>query len=706
MTKVMIVEDEVLVAEDIRSSLTRIGYEVAAVVHSGEDAVRKAIETRPDIVLMDIVLRGKMNGIEAAESIIAQLNIPVIYLTAHADPMTFERAKMTDPYGYIVKPFETDALQRLIDMALYKHDMSSRLRESEQKFRSLFNQASDSIFLLLPSGDDLIIEDLNYAALETHGYTKDELLGRSISVLDDPETRKHIPGRVHQLMKGNLLHAEGTHIRKDGSTFPVDISAQMLYIGRKPYVLAIDRDISKRKKYESELQERVKVAELSSDIGMSLTTKKSLRESLQSCAEAIVLHLDALFARIWVMNEEEDMLELKASAGLYTHTDGTHSRIRPGHFKIGMIAKNRQPHITNSVIGDPQIPEQEWVKRENIVSFAGYPLVFEDRLVGVMALFSRNTLSDVVMRALSSFSDIVSVSIMEKRAADATFKSRTLLMNVLDGIEAIVYAADMKTYELLYLNNYAKNVFGDVTGKICWQSIQSGQTSPCVFCTNDRLLTPDGRPCGAYHWEFQNTVNGRWYDIRDRAIEWTDGRIVRLEIATDITELKEAEELLRSMSFIDDLTGLHNRRGFLTLAVQQLKTAHREKKKMSLIFIDLDNMKWINDNLGHPAGDQALKSTSDVLIKSFRESDIIARIGGDEFVVLAPEDSGSDTESLTRRLESRIEHYNAEGKRPFDLSLSIGIASYDPLRPSSIEELLYRADSLMYKHKHEKKKGR
>jgi signal transduction histidine kinase len=112
----------------------------------------------------------------------------------------------------------------------------------------------------------------------------------------------------------------------------------------------------------------------------------------------------------------------------------------------------------------------------------------------------------------------------------------------LDSIDAAVYVADMGTREILFASKYLRDLFGDVVGKLCWQVLQAGQSGPCAFCTNDRLLDTHGEPSGVYSWEFQNTVNGRWYEIRDRAIRWVDGRLARLEVATDITERREAEE--------------------------------------------------------------------------------------------------------------------------------------------------------------------
>jgi len=121
-------------------------------------------------------------------------------------------------------------------------------------------------------------------------------------------------------------------------------------------------------------------------------------------------------------------------------------------------------------------------------------------------------------------------------------RAHQMLLTVLDSLDAIVYVADIQTHELLFLNRFSRNIFGDGVGKPCWQVLQTNQTGPCEFCSNDKLVSSEGKIQGMYAWEFKNTVNGHWYDIRDRAIPWIDGRIVRLEIATDVTEKKATEE--------------------------------------------------------------------------------------------------------------------------------------------------------------------
>ena len=158
-----------------------------------------------------------------------------------------------------------------------------------------------------------------------------------------------------------------------------------------------------------------RLLELQAEIGVSMLKADSVPEMLRRCAEALVKHLDAAFARVWTLNRETEVLELRASAGLYTHLDGAHSRIPMGQYKIGMIARDRVPHLTNNVVGDPKVHDQKWAKQEGMVAFAGYPLLVEERLVGVLGMFSRRSLPDTTLLALGAVASALALGIERKQ---------------------------------------------------------------------------------------------------------------------------------------------------------------------------------------------------------------------------------------------------------------------------------------------------
>ncbi|MCK5504113.1 MAG: diguanylate cyclase, partial [Thermodesulfovibrionia bacterium] len=196
----------------------------------------------------------------------------------------------------------------------------------------------------------------------------------------------------------------------------------------------------------------------------------------------------------------------------------------------------------------------------------------------------------------------------------------------------------------------------------------------------------------------QRTKDGRIQDILVNAkVVCIREKDYIQSIWIDITERKIMERQLITAAITDELTGLFNRRGFFTLAEQQCKLSDRTKRLMSLLYLDIDGLKTINDELGHREGDRALIDTANVLKRTFRESDIIARIGGDEFAVLLTEPSESDVENVVvNHLQNRLKEFNIQEDRNYELILSIGMSHYDPERPCSIDELFTRADDLMY----------
>ncbi len=188
---------------------------------------------------------------------------------------------------------------------------------------------------------------------------------------------------------------------------------------------------------------------------------------------------------------------------------------------------------------------------------------------------------------------------------------------------------------------------------------------------------------------------------------YTDFPFVQV-IAQDITQRVMMEERLRELSLSDELTGLRNRRAFYIFVEQQIRTIGHIIRGgsggMLLFFIDIDNFKWINDTFGHEEGDRVLVDLATILKSCFRKSDVIARIGGDEFAVLALGAMKESKDIIIRRLRERIKEFNEKVGRPYKLSISIGVSYYDPYNPCSVEELMRSADKSMYMDKEKRKK--
>jgi diguanylate cyclase (GGDEF)-like protein len=177
-------------------------------------------------------------------------------------------------------------------------------------------------------------------------------------------------------------------------------------------------------------------------------------------------------------------------------------------------------------------------------------------------------------------------------------------------------------------------------------------------------------------------------------------------IARDITERKQREQQLRSLTIIDELTELYNRRGFLTLAERHLKLAARKKRGVFLLFADLDGLKHINDTFGHLEGDRALIDAAEILRRSFRSADIIARLGGDEFTVFPLEAATESADLLIARLEEHLQAHNEMHRdRGYQLALSVGIARFEPDSSWTIDQLLEHADRALYTQKRQRHKA-
>ena len=308
----------------------------------------------------------------------------------------------------------------------------SALRYSEENYRLVVETAPDAVISIDERGAILFA---NPATARIFGYDPMELIGKPLTILMPEFLRKlHEKGFSRYLATGqrhiNWQGTELTALRKNGQEFPVEISfGELSRDGHKVFTGFI-RDISERKQAEELRAAHARQIAVRADVSMAFGKKGSLKTILGECSEAIVRHLNAAFARIWTLSGDGKMLELQASAGMYTHLDGPHSRIPMGQFKIGMIAQERKAHLTNDVLNDPRISNRAWAEKEGMASFAGYPLSVGDRTVGVLAMFSRKPVTPETTETLASGADLIAQGIERKRAQEALQMTQAELARV------------------------------------------------------------------------------------------------------------------------------------------------------------------------------------------------------------------------------------------------------------------------------------
>jgi PAS domain S-box-containing protein len=258
--KILVVEDEAITVMHIKKTLESMDFEVVSTASKGMEAVEKAGNLKPDLVLMDIVLKDKMDGIEAADKIQTLFDIPVIYLTAYSDEGTYERAKLTKPYGFLTKPINSDVVKVTIETAIYKHDLDKQLAESEEQYRLILETARSGVFY---TDSDNKIKYLNQNMAEELGYPMHEMLNAEITEFMDKSSQNSFKF-MNEWKNGKNRVNEFKLIRKDGSSFWALISASPVLNNNDEYlgVIGVITDINARKAFEKAIVEQGKRSEV------------------------------------------------------------------------------------------------------------------------------------------------------------------------------------------------------------------------------------------------------------------------------------------------------------------------------------------------------------------------------------------------------------------------------------------------------------
>jgi formate hydrogenlyase transcriptional activator len=290
-------------------------------------------------------------------------------------------------------------------------------------------------------------------------------------------------------------------------------------------------------------------ARVRGDVSAAFSKSADLSGILQGCTDAIVRHLDAAFGQIWTLNSDGRELELQASAGMYTHLNGRYSRIPVGELKIGFIAQEGQAHLTNAVQSDPRINDTDWAKAENMTSFAGYPLIVEDRVVGVLGMFSRNLLTQDTLDTLALVADAVAQGIERKRVEEQLRQDERELRRITD---AIPQAIGVLVPDGTIL--HANQVVLDYTG-LTWEDLKTDDFRIRLFHPDDLERVRDQRQKALEHGApFELELRARrkdgqyrWFLFRYHPLRDDEGRIIRwYATGSDIEDRKQAEERIRN----------------------------------------------------------------------------------------------------------------------------------------------------------------
>ena len=418
---------------------------------------------------------------------------------------------------------------------------------------------------------------LNRAAAEMLGWTEQELLGRDMHETihfqraDGRRTSTESCPILAVLRTGRKLQSsDDVFTRRDGTPLPVEfVSSPFLVDGEIVGAVVAFQDITERKKTEAELVERAHQAVFGAAVGAALTKADSLPRALGQCAEAMVRHLDAAMASIWILLEKEKVLELQGSAWARQPLFGPDARVPVGEFRIGEIARDRRPALLDLTATPEREDDKDWARREGMVAFAGYPLIVEGRLVGVMALFATRPLTEAALAALASVADEIALGIDRWRATEALRASEARTRSVVDHMMEGLILVDEKSV-VRAMNPAAERIFGcsadELVGKPLSALVpESSSPEPLDFLKEShrralgRVTQWEGRrksgevfPLELALFEFR-TSEGRWFggSIRDisqsREVERLKKEFVSTvshELRTPLTSIRGSLSLL------------------------------------------------------------------------------------------------------------------------------------------------------------------
>lgn len=702
MTKarILIVEDEQIVAMDIQNTLESNGFAVAGQTDRGEDAIAKIVELKPDLILMDINLKGNLDGIETAIQVRAQFDLPVIFLTAYGNPTIIERARLAAPFGYIFKPFEERELISNIEMALYKHEVDRKVRESEIKFRALIENGRDNISLL--SADGKLLWE-SPSVTHTLGYEQDQFVGHDIFEIihpDDLEWTREMFRMVIQ-KPGNIEEGVFRLLRSDGSWRWIEATATNLL--HEPIIQAVVvnyRDITERKKAETELRKLLQAVEQSANAVVITDTEGHIEYANPKFEEVSGYPLSEVVGKTpRILNSGKHTPEF------YRNLWQT---IKAGRVWRGEIRNRRKD---GTLYWEDSTITPVFDTNHKLVNF----IAIKEDITARKALEEAERSHRRLAEALRDTS----------AALNSTLKLDEVLDRVLENIEKVTtFDAAMvlmveghSVRKIRQLNKLQTTLNPVLTGNTqanlinipLLQTICETQ-QPCLI--PDTRTDPRWRTIPSMSWirslisapvVIRGQVAGVISILSATPGIFTAPHAERLMIfagqAAVAIENAQLFEQAYYLSVTDPLTELTNRRHFFEVARFEFERTHRYPRTLSVMVIDIDHFKNINDTYGHAVGDAALREVAARIKHSVRTVDIVARYGGEEFIVLMPETALHEASQVAERVRSSVANRPiVDDTVSVTATLSIGVAEMDE-NSKNIDQLIVYADKALYEAK-------